>query len=553
MRGTGGINRKTTTPVNVPRTRRQHNIRNLTSLPAGKAVPIAVIPLLREDAASVNVQIAFEMQETVEVLLNSVNVVVEAWLFPNLADTHRFRTMDDIDLAYTGNAREGEVAQPWVEKILGGAPGANQVLMRLGKHYKPTDMINAGYNVAYNGIWNHRAQNISPKIELRDRLQTDLAQAFWPNNQFQFIVPDYDQAAMEGEVGLTVVDSKVPIKGIRIGSNGAPLAFAGRDSVNDTTVVDGWAVKDANNPNVDGNTHLIVESQPVPGGGFMPDIWGEFQKYGVTVSLANIAMAQKTQVWAQVRKKYAQLPEDMFIDLLMDGITITEQGWRQPIPLGKAVTQFGMAKRYASNGEALTQSVVNGAAAVEMRVSTPRVPCGGVIMFIAEIAPEQLFERMEDPYLHLSGADVLPAYLPDMADPEKVDIVLNRRIDIDHDEPDDTYGYEPLNARWNQTGPGIGGRFYRPEVDAPFDEDRQMFWAVETQNPVLSKDAYLVPEDIHLKPFWTATIDPFDAITIGGAQIVGNTVFGGTLIEATGVSDYDKVLERIPQERIQKD
>lgn len=77
-------------------------------------------------------------------------------------------------------------------------------------------------------------------------------------------------------------------------------------------------------------------------------------------------------------------------------------------------------------------------------------------------------------------------------------------------------------------------------------------WAVETQNPTLTADAYLVPEDIHLKPFWTSTIDPFDVITLGQAEITGNTVFGGLLIEATADSDYEKVLERVEQGRIEK-
>lgn len=553
MKGQGGINRKTTTPVNVPRTRRQHNIVNLTSLPAGKAVPIAAIPLLREDAASVNIAVAFEMQETVEVLLNPVNVVVEAWLFPTLA-SDRFRTLDDVNLAYTGNAREGEAVVPYVEKMVGGAPGANEILMRLGKHYKPTDQVNAMFNEAYNEIWNHRAQNISPDIELRDRLATTLAPAFWPNNKFQYIVADFDQAAMEGEVALTVREGKMPITGLAISERGDVLNQNGADSTGANVAFPGWGVRDVGAVNGPGNAKLLVKAKGY-GASQYPDIYAELAENGITVSLANIKMAQQTQAWAQIRKKYSQLSEEMLIDLLMDGISIPEQGWRQPIPLGRATTQFGMAKRYASDGEALTQSVVNGAAGIEMRISTPRVPCGGVIMFIAEIAPEQMFERMEDPFLHVVGTtgDAFPAYLPDMADPEKVDIVKNRVIDIDHDQPDDVLGYEPLNARYNRTGPGIGGRFYRPEVDAPFDEDRQMFWAVETQNPTLTKDWYLVPEDIHLKPFWTSTIDPFDAITRGVGVITGNTVFGGVLVEATGISDYDLVAQRIPTERIQKD
>ncbi|QWY83445.1 putative major capsid protein [Rhizobium phage RHph_X92] len=525
-----GSTRLLTTPIPVQPSRRQHKIRNLTSLPAGKCVPIAVVPLLREDSASMNVSLAFEMQETVEILLNSVNVDVQCWLFPNLAST-RFRSMDDINLSYSGEARDGDPVVPWFELALAGAPGTNAIHDRLGKHAKATDMVNMAYVEAYNAIWNHRATEVSPNITQRARLDKTLAQAFWPKNGFSHIVPDFDQAVMEGEVALNIVNQKITVHSkdyLVTGGVNVPAVVASADRQGSTPNVT-WA-------NAAGTA----------------SIWAELADQGITVSLANIDMVRKTQAFADIRKRYNGLSEDMLIDLLMDGITIPEQQWKHPILLHHANTQFGMAKRYASNGEALTQSVVNGAAAVEFRVATPKVPCGGVIMITAEIAPEQLFERRLDPYLHAQGVQDLPAYTRDFLDPEKVEVVPNRYIDIDHDTPTDVYGYAPLNYLWNDAGPGIGGRFLRPTVDAAFDEDRQAIWAVETQNPTLSEDAYLVPADIHLKPFWTSTIDPFDCITIGEAAISGNTVFGPLLIEATAASDYDKVMERVDQERIVK-
>lgn len=546
----GRPSRTTTTPVAVQRTRRNHQLRCMTSLPAGKCVPIAVIPLLREDAASVSVSMALEMQETVEILLNGVNVDVHAWLVPTLASP-RFRSMDDINLSYTGKAREGDAVVPWFETAVAGDYGTNEIHDRLGKHAKPTDQVNMAYVEAYNLAWNHRATEVSPKIPHRDRLDKTLAQAFWSQNMFSHVVPDYDQAVMEGEVALTIAEQNLALKGsvddryVPVGGNGQQLTVSAAGTTGLGVVgVSGTQVLAAG-----------TSGQVTNIGNLRADLQGavaELAAGGITISLANIDMARKAQVFANIRKRYNGLTEEMLIDLLMDGITIPEQGWKKPILLHHGHTQFGMAKRYASNGDALTQSVVNGAAALDFRISTPAVPCGGVIIITAEISPEQLFERQEDPYLHAKGVADLPAYMPDYMDPEPVEVVPNRYIDIDHDDPDDVYGYAPNNYRWNSAGPCIGGRFLRGEVDAGFDEDRQALWAVETKNPTLTEDAYLVPADIHLKPFWTSTIDPFDCITLGNAQISGNTQFGPLLIEATTDSDYDKVLERVDQDRIEK-
>ncbi len=221
----------------------------------------------------------------------------------------------------------------------------------------------------------------------------------------------------------------------------------------------------------------------------------------------------------------------------------------QPMLLAEKRTIFGMAKRYASDGASLTESVVNGATYLDMSIQCPRIGTGGVIMIVAEITPDQLFERQEDPYVHTVDVESLPQYLRDTLDPEKVDIVKNSRIDIDHDQPNDTFGYEPMNARWNINCPRVGGRFYRPKVDAGFDEDRQRIWAVETKNPRLSTDFYLCT-NIHTKPFVVTNQDPFEVVTQGDVFIEGNTVFGGHLVEAT--DDYEKVLALAPTERVEK-
>ena len=233
----------------------------------------------------------------------------------------------------------------------------------------------------------------------------------------------------------------------------------------------------------------------------------------------------------------------------MDAISIPEQAFKQPMLLADKRTIFGQAKRYASDAGNLTESVVNGMTSLDMSIQLPRVGMGGVVMIVAEITPDQLFERQEDPFLNTLSVDDLPQYLRDTLDPEKVDVVKNSRIDVSHATPDATFAYEPLNARWNVDAPRVGGVFYRPTANTSFDEDRQRIWSVETLNPTLSTDFYLCT-NMHTKPFVVTNRDPFEVVTQGDVYIEGNTVFGGHLVEAT--NDYEQVLAQVPQDRIEK-
>ena len=56
------MSRTRTQPVPVPKTTRMQDVRSLTSLPAGRVVPLAAIPLLREDAVRrCSLRFSFEM------------------------------------------------------------------------------------------------------------------------------------------------------------------------------------------------------------------------------------------------------------------------------------------------------------------------------------------------------------------------------------------------------------------------------------------------------------------------------------------------------------
>lgn len=530
------INRMRTQPIVAPRTMRRQSMRGLTSLPAGKMVPLAAVPLLREDAVrSGRLRFSFEHMETAEILMNAINVRVMAYFVPMLALDRFNGSMDQLNLSYEGKPPlDGSPVVPYIEQMAFGAHGANDIFEYLGLHGRADQMVNSAYVEAYNQIWNFRAKNRSPDLTLRPRLQATLAPAFWAHERFRHIVPDFDQAIIDGEVALNVANGQLPVK-----NSGLGVAMSAEGSIASSLLV---------SPGTMG----MKMAGSFPAG---PDrrvsfsnLYAELQDNGITLSLSNIELARKTQAFAELRRQYNQ-HDDYIINLLMDAISIPEQAFKHPMLLADRRTVFGQSKRYASDAGNLTESVVNGMTELDMSIQLPRVGMGGVIMVVAEITPDQLFERQEDPFLTALSVDDLPQYLRDTLDPEKVDVVKNGRIDVVHTTPNATFGYEPLNGRWNIDVPRVGGVFYRPVSNTTFDEDRQRIWSVETANPTLSTDFYLCT-NMHTKPFVVTNRDPFEVVTQGDVYIEGNTVFGGHLVEAT--NDYDEILAEAPQDRIEK-
>lgn len=536
------IVRTVNTPIPVTRSVRVHDVRAITSMPAGKMVPIAAIPLLREDQMNTSrFRLNFDMMETAEILMNAVNVRVMAYFIPNLA-FKRFNGMDDLNRSYEGVPyEEGKPVVPYFKTMTKGAHGAEKILYHLGKHAKPGTVINSAYIEAYNTLWNYRAKNRSPDLAERNVDDTTLAPAFWYHPDFDHIVPDFDDAAMEGEVALNVTDAKMPVRGIGFaGANSTTTGGQMREATGKTVVYGKtrWT-HNATSP--------FAAHEKLIDGISYPDVFAELAENGITVSLANIELARKTQAFAKLRQQYDGHSDEYIIDLLMGGISVPEQMWRYPMLLADQSTVFGMAKRYSTDSGALTESVVSGATSIDLVMHVPRAPTGGVIMIVAEVTPEQMFERQADPYMHTVASSMLPEYLRDELDPQKVDVVTCGRIDTDHESPQALFGYEPMNARWNNAAPNIGGKFYRPNVDAGFNEDRQRIWAVETKNPTLSTDFYLCT-NMHTKPFVVTNQDPFEVVIRGEGVISGNTVFGGHLVEGTGA--YDAVKAKAPNDRV---
>lgn len=539
------INRQTTSPIIVPRTRRNHKLEVLTSLRAGKIVPLAVIPMLREDDCKAHLRVACEMLETNEILMNPTFMRVTAYVVPLLALERFNGSRDEFDKSYKGENGLGGAPIDFIETHAMGTHGSKAVYKALGLHAAVAQEVNTAYLEAYNLVVNYRAKNRSQDIAQRTRLQADLAPAHWLNSRFEHVVPSFDQAVIDGEVALNVINSQMPVKGIGMytayGASNTSIAVRETEGSGTVTYPFGQAASINN-----GSGATIIKMSGNPG---YPEIYAEMEANGITVSLSNLEMARKTQAFAKLREKYAGIEDEYIIDMLMDGLTIPDQHLKQPIMLADKIVPFGQAKRYATDAGNLAESAVSGAAALDLHLRVPKLSTGGVVIVMAECLPDQLFERQADPFFLSADVADWPEFLRDTLDPQKVDAVLNGEVDTDHATPSLVFGYAPMNWKWSAWGPRIGGDFYRPSTDTATDTLRKRLWAVENEDPVLGEDFYLA-NDIHNKPFLDddAAAENFQATVNGLAVIGGNTVFGGMLVESTG--SYDEVAAKAPTDQI---
>lgn len=535
------INRMQTEPVRTPRTVRRQPIAVMTTFPAGYCAPVAFIPLLREDELRAQVTINCEMMETHELLANKVVMRATAYLYPKLAEPRFEGSRDQLDRAYMGQPQvEGGEVVPY---IVNHAFGSNQIYHTAGLPGKTTDQVNTDYLECYRDVWNFRAKNRSADITLLNAtaLPTTLAPAFWNDSRFAHVLPSFDQAVIDGEVALEVVNNRVAIRGLAVKTAAAVPAGTSIAS-NYTGVISAagtgtqWDV-------------VATRSYPETANG----VYGELAANGVSLSLSSLAVARKAQWFANLRKRFEGYDDEWIIDMLMSGLSIPEQHLKQPILLADVTTTFGQVKRYATDADNLTVSAVSGGAVASFDINVPRLAVGGVVMIQIECMPQQLYERQQDPYLALKTAnhlDQLPDYLRDELDPQKVDILYNKAVDTAHTSPDDVFGYWPMNAKWNSWGPRIGGNMYRPAVDSGTAGVRGRFWAQEDVNPKLTDSFYLV-KDLQTKVFVDQAIHPFQAAISGLAALRGNTVFGGLLVAET--NNYDEVMDKVPATQIDQE
>jgi hypothetical protein len=551
------------TPITVQRSTRRDRGRVLTSADAGKILPLKYIPMLREDAVKRGrVRVNFEMMETAELLMNGIVVNVMAHYVPMLAFERFNGSMEELNRSYKGETGIGGSVVPYFEKnkryrpdidevindttpedfdvsdyISGGISAGNaEFFQTMGIHTQASN-LNTTVVEAYNAIVNHRRKARSASLPLRNAFDYRLAEAFWSldNNH---IVPDFDQKLIDGEVSLNGLTFEAPLRANAYGAYSARNEVSGGTAsvVSDTS----WSpIGDASAATLSGDEVIFS------------DIWAELTSGGnATMSLADIEQAKKTAAFAKLRSMYDGLTDDYIIDTLMEGIRVPEETMKQPILLAKQQTMIGYNQRYATDAANLDTSVTNGYASVDLNIRTPQMNTGGVIMITAEIVPEQMWERKKDYFLYETDPDNLPNYLRDVLDPEQVSVVKNDHLDVNHSTPDGTFGYAPLNHEWMRDMVNVGGKYYRPANDA-FDEDRAKIWTVETTDPTLSSDFYLV-DSLHKKVFSDQVADAFEITCISDMEITGNTVFGERLLEADATSDYEAITDLVDTARIEK-
>jgi hypothetical protein len=551
------------TPITVQRSTRRDSGRVLTSADAGKILPLKYIPMLREDAVKRGrVRVNFEMMETAELLMNGIVVNVMAHYVPMLAFERFNGSMEELNRSYKGETGIGGSVVPYFEKnkryrpdidevindttpedfdvsdyISGGISAGNaEFFQTMGIHTQASN-LNTTVVEAYNAIVNHRRKARSASLPLRNAFDYRLAEAFWAldNNH---IVPDFDQKLIDGEVSLNGLTFEAPLRANAYGAYSARNEVSGgtASAVSDTS----WSpIGDASAATLSGDEVIFS------------DIWAELTSGGnATMSLADIEQAKKTAAFAKLRSMYDGIEDDYVVDMLMEGIRVPEETMKQPILLAKQQTMIGYNQRYATDAANLDTSVTNGYASVDLNIRTPQMNTGGVILITAEIVPEQMWERKKDYFLYETDPDNLPNYLRDVLDPEQVSVVKNDHLDVNHSTPDGTFGYAPLNHEWMRDMVNVGGKYYRPANDA-FDEDRAKIWTVETTDPTLSSDFYLV-DSLHKKVFSDQVADAFEITCISDMEITGNTVFGERLLEADATSDYEAITDLVDTARIEK-
>lgn len=531
------------TPLSVPKSVRRDMTRALTSCKAGKIVPVAYVPLLREDRVSRgNYRIRVDMMETVETLLNAINVTAYAHFVPHLAFERFEGSLDLLNRSYKGEpAYEGGPVIPWYESRPYQNGTWKEIHNTLGIHWREGKPINESLVEAYNCLVNYRYKARSNRLPQRDPLWGTLAQCFWKNGAMNNIVPDFDQAMIDGELDLNLVGN-APVRGIGVAATGGtPLGATTQIAETDRPFYEPpddtvWEGTDSN---------VFFEH----GGDYIPRIYAELANQNIRLTLSNIEMAKKTAAFAKLRQQYAGVDDDALIDMLMEGIRVPDAMLAQPILLDRKSTIIGYSTRHATDSGNLDKKVTVGETLLDLNIRTPAMNTGGIILITLEIVPEQLFERQRDAFLAVNAtgsAEDLPQHVRDYADPEKVSIVPKLHVDVEHSDPDGVFGYAPLNYEWQRNIPRIGGKFKR-RIGDPFVEDRQRIWSVDTVDPDLTEDFYLVPS-LTYDVFADTLADPFEVTTIGGCTIVGNTVFGKGLQESNG--DYDAIAEQVDDTRI---
>lgn len=531
--------RQSTNPIPFNRSQRVDNGVLMSSGRAGVVNLYGYIPVLRGDSASGSVQLDFKLAEMPKSLLNGVNVRAQAWFIPKSIHP-QFAGTDEFMASYTGDTIKA-LGQPDRAPIpfytmLNAADSLAAVnsplYKQLGIHLVAGSTINTDLIDAFNLVYNFRLAAHSSRLPKKQYAVQSLSgsvalpPAFWDMGRFNRVVPDYEEALVVGSLSLDVIAGRIPIPQFnRVGGPGPGGTTALRLDIAPT----GMAIQDA--------TASYGLNISIAAG---ETLFAEMAGQNVEVSLADIEKAKDTQAFAKIMQSYAGSnttgfnAADSAIAHLMQGLSVPSDVFARPWLLDDKVVPVGFTERFSSDANALDTSINNGLASARLSINLPVSDSGGMILITAEMLPERIHERQFDDMLTFSSVSSLPDALRDVQRTLPVDVVLSRRLDAKHTTPSATYGFEPMNDKFNREFTRLGGAFYQASPTAPVTEQRAGLWQSSVVDPIYSEDHFLAPVPFPHSVFADTLAPAFEVVCAHAVVIVGLTQIGDVLLENNG-------------------
>lgn len=549
--------RQSSTPVIYDQTMRQERNIVMTSGRAGVVVPVGYFPLLPGESCSGRVGLDIKLAEMPRPLVNAVVARVQAWAAPKTA-LPQFPGRDELNHAITGEPIRAlgapDRSPPPFYSLVNGAPlttaAGSAFFKTLGIHLATGQPINSDLIDSFVVIYNFRLAAHSSRLARRKYASEDIAQAtalppaFWPSGRFAHVVPDYEQALIQGSLDLDIAAGRLPVEGIGLFGAGAVMLTANtvvRQTgvlANDTAALNEWAHPDAQNG-------VVVQTDAAVAASRKPTVYAKMGGQTMSVTLNDVDKARIVQAYAKLHSAYAGNDatgfdnDETLVALLMQGINPGAESFKRPWLLDSKTVPIGFSERFATDSANLDDSVTVGRAQAMLSLNVPKLDVGGTVIYTVEVLPERLDERMADEWLHCTTFDHLPNPLRDIQRTLPVDQVLNRRIDARHTTPNGVYGFEPMNHRWKRDFTRLGGVFYEDTPGATIIESRSGLWQTDIVNPAFTANHHLAPQPFPHDVFADTLADAFEVVARHDVSIVGNVQFGDVLTEAN--DDYAAV------------
>lgn len=542
--------RQSTAPMQFARSNRRDDAVLQTTMRAGVVSVLDYVPVLRGDSVGGKIEIEFTLADMPKPLLNGVMVNVQSWFVPKSAHPH-FQSWDEFVHSYQRqNIKQLGAADRMPVRFFNPITGADA---ENSDHYKTLGLyVNTGANSAVNDdlfdaytlVHNFRLAAHSSKLPLRKYYREDsvearrFARAFWPENRYSRVVPDYEAAIIAGAVPLDIQAGflrfadmvRVGAGGVTAANNSHATPAAVSAEVSRHRIGDGTNYLQFLAQTSSGKLQVNVES-----GGKMTTSLQDIDKARLA-----IAMAKKRQEM-NGNDATGFGSENTIMAELMSGFGVHSEMLQRPILLGSQMVPFGFVERFSSDSDALDQSLTRGQTRVSVPINMPIQESGGMILTICEIVPERIYERQADMSLHVLYPDDLPDPSRDVLVTLPVDRVENRRIDAKHTAPLGVFGYEGMNDRWNRSSTRLGNEFRQATPGGSgWEEVRSALWVPEIIDPTYSRDHFLVPSPFPHDVFSLTTGPAAEILVRRAAVINGTTIIGDRLMENN--ADYAEVI-----------